>query len=81
MTTLNDQNTPQISELIHDMRNKLAVARANIEAFIDGKLAPTNERLTGVVQTLRHLEQLIKDLEALPKDKTPPPSQESRGSQ
>lgn len=55
----------RVSELIHEMRNQLAVARANIEAFIDGKLSPTSERLENVVQTLRHLEELIKDLRIL----------------
>jgi signal transduction histidine kinase len=54
-----------VSELVHEMRNQLTVARANLEAFIDGKLAPTAERLEGVVQTLAHLEGLIKNLREL----------------
>jgi two-component system sensor histidine kinase BaeS len=57
-----------VSELVHEMRNQLAVARANLEAFIDGKLAPTAERLEGVVQTLAHLEGLMKDLRELQPD-------------
>lgn len=55
----------RVSELVHEMRNQLAVARANLEAFIDGKLSPTADRLEGVVQTLAHLDELIKDLRVL----------------
>jgi signal transduction histidine kinase len=58
-------DSSRVSELIHEMRNQLAVARANLEAFIDGKLSPTAERLETVVQTLGHLEELVKDLRAL----------------
>jgi signal transduction histidine kinase len=47
------------------MRNQLAVAMANLEAFIDGKLPPTSERLESVMQTLHHLEKLIVDLNVL----------------
>jgi two-component system sensor histidine kinase BaeS len=54
----------RLSELIHDMRNQLAVARANIEAFIDGKLTPSAERLGSVLQSLDQLEELLKDLRA-----------------
>lgn len=60
-----DRDELRLSELIHEMRNQLSVAQANLEAFIDGKLSPTAERLESVVQTLRHLEQLIKDLHTL----------------
>jgi signal transduction histidine kinase len=58
-------DSDRVSELIHEMRNQLAIAKANLEAFIDGKLAPTAERLENVVQTLAHLEELVKDLRAL----------------
>ena len=57
--------TNRVSELIHEMRNQLAVAKANLEAFIDGKLPPTAERLESILQTLGHLEELIKDLRVL----------------
>lgn len=49
-------------ELIHEMRNQLAVAQANLEAFIDGKLPPTPERLQSIVQALRQVDALIDDL-------------------
>lgn len=52
------------NELIHDIRNRLTVARANIEAFIDGKLRPTQERLKVVLQSLDQLSGLIDDIKA-----------------
>jgi signal transduction histidine kinase len=60
-----DRDDQRLSELIHEMRNQLSVAKANLEAFIDGKLPPTAARLESIVQTLRHLEELIKDLRVL----------------
>jgi two-component system sensor histidine kinase BaeS len=62
---MNARQTNSISELIHEMRNQLAVAKANLEAFVDGKLPPTAERLQSVLQTLSQLEELIKDLRVL----------------
>jgi signal transduction histidine kinase len=50
--------------VIHEMRNQLAVAVANIEAFIDGKLEPTPGRLRAVLQALGELEVLTNDLRA-----------------
>jgi len=44
------------------MRNHLAVAVANIEAFIDGKFEPTRARLTAVLQALNELDVLMNDL-------------------
>ena len=52
------------SELIHDIRNRLAIARANIEAFIDGKLKPTQARLGAVLQSLEQLDALIDEFKA-----------------
>ena len=46
------------------MRNQLAVAVANIEAFIDGKFEPSHERLTAVLQALNELDVLMNDLRA-----------------
>ena len=48
--------------VIHEMRNHLAVAVANIEAFIDGKFEPTQARLTAVLQALNELDVLMNDL-------------------
>jgi signal transduction histidine kinase len=50
-------------ELIHDMRNRLAVARANIEAFIDRKFTPTAKRLSAVLQSLNQIDALIDEIE------------------
>jgi two-component system phosphate regulon sensor histidine kinase PhoR len=44
------------------MRNHLAVAVANIEAFIDGQLEPTHNRLNAVLQALHELDYLLGDL-------------------
>jgi two-component system sensor histidine kinase BaeS len=54
---------------IHEMRNQLAVAVANIEAFIDGKLQPTPDRLGAVLQALNELDVLMNDLRANPEVK------------
>lgn len=48
--------------VVHEMRNQLAVAIANLEAFVDGKLRPTPERLVAVLQALNELDVLIGDL-------------------
>jgi hypothetical protein len=46
------------------MRNHLAVAVANIEAFCDGKLEPTPVRLRGVLRELGQLNGLIDQIGA-----------------
>jgi len=51
-------------DLVHDIRNRLSVARANIEAFIDGKLTPSTTRLNSVLQTLDQLNELVNRLNA-----------------
>jgi len=55
----------QLNELMHEMRNALAVAKANLEAFVDGKLAPTPQRLDGVLQALAQLESMLDDLRVI----------------
>jgi signal transduction histidine kinase len=62
---VSERDSTGVSELIHELRNQLAVAKANLEAFIDGKLPPTAQRLEHVVQTLNQMEELIKDLRVL----------------
>ena len=47
---------------VHEMRNQLTVSVANIEAFIDGKFAPTAERLEAVLNALYKLDALMNDL-------------------
>jgi signal transduction histidine kinase len=44
------------------MRNHLAIAVANIEAFIDGKLEPTPGRLAAVLQALQELDVLMNEI-------------------
>ena len=51
-----------LRELVHEMRNELAIARANLEGLVDGKLAPTRERLLGIIQALGQLGTLIDDV-------------------
>lgn len=64
--------SPQLDELIHEMRNQLSVAKANLEGFLDGKLAATRERLLGIIQALSQLDSLIDDLRIVsPEVQTP----------
>jgi two-component system sensor histidine kinase BaeS len=51
-----------VRELVHEMRNELAVARANLEGLVDGKFAPTRERLLAIIQALGQLEVLVEDV-------------------
>jgi two-component system, OmpR family, sensor histidine kinase BaeS len=44
------------------MRNQLAVAVANLESWLDGKLEPTPLRIKAVLQALAGLDALIDDL-------------------
>lgn len=48
--------------LVHEMRNHLAIAVANIEAFIDGKLEPSPGRLQAVLQALQELDVLMNEI-------------------
>ncbi|HEY7980943.1 MAG TPA: HAMP domain-containing sensor histidine kinase [Candidatus Eremiobacteraceae bacterium] len=66
---MNDQR--KLQELVHDIRNRLSVARATIEAFIDGKLAPTTDRLTSVLQTLDQLNELLEHVKSSRDSKAP----------
>jgi two-component system sensor histidine kinase BaeS len=59
---MNDRS--ELPELIHDIRNRLSIAKATIEAFIDGKLAPTTDRLTSVLQTLDQLNDLLEHVKS-----------------
>lgn len=48
--------------VIHEIRNHLAVAIANVEAFRDGVLEPSPQRLSSVRQALREVENLLGEL-------------------
>ena len=57
--------------VIHEMRNHLAVAVANVEGFIDGRIEPTRARLSAVLQALEEVDHLIEDLKVAGGGATP----------
>ena len=58
--------------VIHEIRNHLAVAIANVEAFRDGVLDPTPKRLSSVLQALGEVENLLGEL--IPQKVSPQPA-------
>jgi two-component system sensor histidine kinase BaeS len=48
--------------VLHEIRNHLAVAIANVEAFRDGVLEPSPKRLAAVLQALGEVEVLLREL-------------------
>lgn len=48
--------------IVHDIRNHLAIAIANIEAIADGKLEPTPKRLSAILEALRTVDGLLSGL-------------------
>ena len=57
--------------VVHEIRNHLAVAIANIEAFRDGVLEPSPARLAAVLQALGEVEALLSELTFV--SSSPPP--------
>ncbi len=57
-----------MNELVHEIRNHLAVAVANVEAVRDGVLAPTPARLDVVLEALAQIESLLT---RIPRDQRP----------
>jgi signal transduction histidine kinase len=51
-----------MKSVVHEIRNHVAVAVANIEAFRDGVLQPSPGRLQAVLQALREVEVLLHDI-------------------
>jgi two-component system sensor histidine kinase BaeS len=51
-----------VRRVIHEIRNHLAVAIANVEAFRDGVLEPSPQRLSSVLQALHEVENLLGEL-------------------
>ena len=45
--------------IVHDIRNHLAIAVANIEAIADGKLEATPKRLEAILEALRAVDALV----------------------
>jgi hypothetical protein len=48
--------------IVHDIRNHLAIAIANVEAIADGKLEPTPKRLSAILEALRMIDALLSGL-------------------
>ena len=48
--------------IVHDIRNHLAIAIANIEAIADGKLDPTPKRFSAILEALRAVDGLLSGL-------------------
>jgi two-component system sensor histidine kinase BaeS len=61
-----------MKSVVHEIRNQLAVAIANVEAFRDGVLFPSPERLASVAQALADATALLADL---PADSAAPPAE------
>lgn len=60
-------NRAALDELMHEIRNELAVVQANVEAFIDRKLDPTPQRLSGMLEAIVQLTSLLDEVQALGK--------------
>jgi len=56
--------------LVHDIRNHLAIAMANIEAIADGKLEATPKRFEAILEALRAVDSLVGGL-GLPEREAP----------
>ena len=48
--------------IVHDIKNNLAVAVANIEAIVDGKLDATPKRLQAILSSLKTVDALLGTL-------------------
>jgi len=51
-----------VRSVVHEIRNHLAVAVANVEAFQDGVLEPSAARLAAVLQALHEADALLNDV-------------------
>jgi hypothetical protein len=52
--------------VVHEIRNHLAVAIANVEGFRDGVLEPTPKRLDAVLHALAEVDALLQSGSSLP---------------
>jgi hypothetical protein len=50
----------QSDDARHELGNLLSIALANVEAMIDGLVAPTTSRLESVADALRKAYKLVK---------------------
>lgn len=55
------------SDVAHELRTPLAAISANLEAFVDGALEPTPERLNNCYHEMQRLSNLVADMERLAK--------------
>jgi hypothetical protein len=51
-----------VRRVVHEIRNHLAIAIANVEAFRDGMLEPSPQRLAAVLQALGEVDVLLREL-------------------
>jgi len=52
--------------IVHDIRNHLAIAVANVEAIADGKLEATPKRFEAILESLRTVDALVSGLSLRP---------------
>lgn len=57
--------------IVHDIRNHLAIAVANIEAIADGKLDATEKRYEAILDSLRTVDALVSGLNLPAYDEEP----------
>jgi hypothetical protein len=51
-----------VRQIVHDIRNHLAVAVANVEGFRDGVIEPTPQRLEAVLDSLARVESMLASI-------------------
>ncbi len=51
-----------MSNRVHEIRNHLTVVVSNVEAFRDGIVDPTPERLTTILDELAQVEILLREI-------------------
>ncbi len=64
--------------IVHDIRNHLAIAIANVEAIADGKLDPTPKRLAAILEALRTIDALLNGMRISGRETTDEAETESR---
>ena len=51
-----------MSKRVHEIRNHLTVVVSNVEAFRDGIVDPTPERLATILDELAQVESLLREI-------------------
>jgi signal transduction histidine kinase len=52
-------------DIAHDLRTPITAVKAQIEAIIDGVFKPENSRFNKLLKELKHLENLVEDMNSL----------------